>query len=511
MKHAFKKFMFSGLAILVGFYPALAQNSNPHHAKHQRYKLVDIGTFGGPQGNVNPEGNGGPYINHRGVVVGQTQNTTPLTSPLGFVCFPGPNVNHAFKHVHGKTIDLGALEPAEENCSDALGINNRGEIAGLSSSSVVDPLLGMNESRAVIWKDGELLDLGTFGGNDASASSINNRGQVAGFALNDIPDPFSLFGFFFNGSSNSTQTRAFLWENGKMKDLGTLGGPDAQAFPGNINERGQVPGASYTNDILSPLGLPTVHPFLWDGRKMIDMGSLGGDFAFPVALTNHAEAIGISFLADDVSQHGFLWSNGVMHDLGTLGGTIGEANAINEKGDVVGDAYFPGDAVRHALLWRNGSRKDLGVLPGDICSAAWWINSQGQVIGNSGQCGFGIRSFIWENGEMANLNDLVTPKSDVVLDDAIMIADNGDIAINGRPAGCDDHEICGHPYLLIPIGDCDDDLSTKITAQQSSPDTHGTPAKLPLHSLRVTRTVDPTQRTLDRMRLTARGAFRRSD
>ena len=197
------------------------------------------------------------------------------------------------------------------------------------------------------------------------------------------------------------------------------------------------------------------------------MGTLGGHFAFPVALTNHGESIGNSLLADDLSQHGFLWSNGVMQDLGTLGGTIGEANAINEKGEVVGDAYFPGDAVRHALLWHNGNRKDLGVLPGDICSAAWGINRQGQVIGNSGQCGFGIRSFIWENGEIANLNDLVTPKSDVVLDDAIMIADNGDIAINGRPPGCDDHEFCGHPYLLIPIGDADDELSAKITAQQS--------------------------------------------
>ncbi len=178
-------------------------------------------------------GNGGPYINHRGVVVGRDPEYNSAYISPGLCLLSGAKPeDHAFKHVHGKTIDLGALEPAEENCSDALGINNRGEIAGLSSSSVVDPLLGMNESRAVIWKDGELLDLGTFGGNDASASWMDDRGQVAGFALNDISDPFSLFGFFFNGSSNSTQTRAFLWENGKMKDLGTLGGPECPGVPG---------------------------------------------------------------------------------------------------------------------------------------------------------------------------------------------------------------------------------------------------------------------------------------
>ncbi len=497
MKHDLSKLMLTaGLSLLLTL-PLKAQNSMAHHAKHQRYRLVDIGTFGGPQGFVNPEGNGGPYINHRGMVVGQTQNTTPLSPTAnGFLCFPGPTVNHAFKYLHGTTMDLGALEPSDQNCSNALGINDLGEIVGQSSSLIVDPLLGTDEIRAVIWENGKIRDLGTFGGNEASASSINNRGQVAGFALNDIPDPFSIFGSFFNGSSNSTQTRAFLWENGKMKDLGTLGGPDAIAFPGNINQRGQVPGVSYTNNIPGPpFGLPSLHPFLWDGKKMIDMGSLGGDFGFVFALNNRREAVGIDLLADDVAQHPFLWSKGVMHDLGTLGGTIGEADAINDSGEVVGSAYFPGDAVRHALLWRHGKMKDLGVLPGDICSAAWSINSQGQVVGNSGQCGFGGRAFIWENGEIANLNDLVMPKSDVVLDDVAMIADNGEIAVNGLPQGCEDGDVCGHPYLLIPIGDCDDELSAKITAQQtmSSVGIQGTVS-------RPTARVDPIQTALERFR-----------
>ena len=146
-------------------------------------------------------------------------------------------------------MDLGALAPSEDNCGDALGINNYGEIAGQSSTSEFDPLLGVNQMRAVVWKDGNIEDLGTFGGNESGASSINNRGQVAGFALNDIPDPYSILGYFFLGSQNSTQTRAFIWRDGVMHDLGTLGGNDAQAFPGYINDRGQVSGISYTNTI----------------------------------------------------------------------------------------------------------------------------------------------------------------------------------------------------------------------------------------------------------------------
>jgi len=68
---------------------------------------------------------------------------------------------------------------------------------------------------------------------------------------------------------------------------------------------------------------------------------------------------------------------------------------------------------------------------------------------------------------MADLNDLVIPKSDVVVVEPTVIADNGEIGVNGLPPGCTDIDACGHPYLLIPIGDCDDELAAKITALQN--------------------------------------------
>jgi uncharacterized membrane protein len=164
------------------------------------------------------------------------------------------------------------------NCNNALSINAKGEIAGISENGVYDSVIGITEIRAVRWKDGEIEDLGTFGGNYSAASGINDRDQVVGFALNAVPDPFSLF--FFAGT----------------QDLGSLGGPDSAA--GFLNERGQVAGVSYINSTPNPVtGVPTIDPFLWQSGKMVDLGTLGGTSASVNALNNRGQVIGFSNLA----------------------------------------------------------------------------------------------------------------------------------------------------------------------------------------------------------------------
>jgi probable HAF family extracellular repeat protein len=320
-----------------------------------------------------------------------------------------------------------------------------------------------------MWKNGVIADLRTLGGSDSSASGINNRGQIVGFALNTIPDPLSIIDFQIGGSTSGTQTRAFLWQNGQMEDLNTLGGPDA--FAAFINERGQVAGFSYTNSTVNATtGQPTTHPFLWQNGKMIDLGTLGGTFAGSVlpnflgGLNIRGEVIGLSTLAGDQGCSGnlngcivdpFLWSKGKMIDLfsTTAGGNPITADAINDNGEIVGGAAFSPNLPFDAYIWRDGVATDLGHLDGDCFSEAWAINVRDQVVVISFSCDFtNSRAALWSQGSLVDLNALIPTDSSLTLVWPLAINDRGEIAGLGVPEGCPsmNNNVCGHAFLLIP-------------------------------------------------------------
>ena len=462
--------LFAALAMPVG----VAAQDNPsqdHKPKHHQYRLIDMGTFGGAQSSVNDQVNGYPDLNKHGDLVGAAETLVPLNQySNGWPCFPGPNVNHAFRYQDGQTTDLGALSPSGTDCSNAQTINDSGEIVGVSENGVIDPVLGINEMHGFIFKHGHMADLGTLGGNVSYAGSINNRGQVVGFATNAIPDPNSMYYLLAQGSANGTQTRAFLWQDGAMQDLGTLGGPDAQA--GFVNEEGQVAGIAYLNSIVNPLtGIPTQDTFLWQNGRMRDLGNLGGTVGGPNDMNNRGQVVGTSNIAGDQLFHPFLWDGRRLLDLGTLGGSTGQAIAINDAGEVAAEGDLPGDQTHDAFLWRNGVVTDLGNL--GVTSFPYAISPSGQVVGASriDATPGNARAFLWENGgPMVDLNTLLPANSSLTLVFAETINERGEIGGTGVPAGCQpaDVDFCGHAYLLIPDGDCDDDCEGRIAASQTT-------------------------------------------
>ena len=437
----------------------------PVSAQQPHYELIDIGTLGGPNSYTSVNGEGNQILNDSGIV--SSMADTPASDPhapnfcYNSDCF----LAHAFRWQDGVVSDLGALLPGVNN-SAAGAINARGWSVGQSQNGEIDPLSGSPEIRAVLWAGGQIIDLGTLGGNESLAEYLNDAGQVIGAAANTTPDPFSFFGF-------GTQTRAFLWEHGVMRDLGTLGGPDAVgSFGGCVNERsGLVAGSSYTNSTPNAsTNIPTTDPFLWKNGIMTDLGTLGGVYGIAQCANNRGQVIGQSSLAETPGAclnqgsgcHAFLWHKGTLSDLGTLGGTFSIALWLNDAGEAVGGATTAGDQAFRATLWKQAVIKDLGTLPGDCFSRADAINSKGQIVGGSFNCDTNTaRAVLWNNGSIIDLNDLIPANANLQLVGGININARGEILAAGMLPDGNIHDV-----LLVPCGgsqavmaDCDGDGS----------------------------------------------------
>jgi probable HAF family extracellular repeat protein len=411
----------------------LSAQDKPHH--HQ-YKLMQVGTFGGPDSDslVGPAGSSVNYFNSQGATGGMaaTNTSDPFYPNCWYDCF----VNHALRFENGNLTDLGALPGNNGNNSSAsFGLNDSGLIVGVSENGAIDPLTGYPEYHAVVWRHGVVSDLGTLGGSVSQAFAVNNQGRAVGVAANAVPDQYaSGLGPATTWNSSwtvTTQQRAFLWDGGKLQDLGTLGGNDAVAY--FVNAGGQVAGISYTNTTPNPTtGLPTQDPFLWDHGTMVDLGSLGGTSGVVYWLNNRGQVAGQSNLAGDQLFHAFFWDRGVLTDLGTLGGDTSTTYWLNDAGDVVGSSLITGNQVSHAFLWQHGMMTDLGTVSGDESSIANAINAGGQIVGESCSSQGACRAFLWENGgPMVDLNTLVKRPSNLHLQFANAIADSGEILAYG--------------------------------------------------------------------------------
>jgi probable HAF family extracellular repeat protein len=465
MSDTLKCIATASVVALLASTPDLCAQNSPQQ-KHHHYKLIDIGALPGKSiysTRVTSDGSTPTefeqVLNDHGMLVGGAD--TGIANPYGN-CFNPFNqivecyVQHAFVWQKGKLSDLGTLPGGVS--SFAYYVSDNGLVTGGSENGNFDPNVGTPEYHAALWYGGAITDLGTLGGTSSLGTGVNDASQVTGFAQRAVEDPFSIAGL-------GTQTRAFLWQNGKMQDLKTLGGPDS--FAQYINNAGQIAGVSYTSNTPDPnTGLPPLDPFLWEKGKMKDLGNLGGtnDFLGPFlyGLNDSGEVVGQMALAGDQYAHAFLWNGETILDLNALGGGLGGnyslAAGLNDASQVIGWATLPGDQVNHATLWSNGVTTDLGTVHADPCSVAESINSIGQVVGASqsaaGGCDYYTTAFLWENGgPSVDLNELIPPHSSLFLVGAQWINDDGEITGRGAPAGCGDADICGHAFVLIP---CDE-------------------------------------------------------
>ena len=325
-------------------------------------------------------------------------------------------------------VDLGTLGGS---MSFAQAINNYGQIVG-GSSLPGDPVdaLGNPIVHAFLYSNGLLTDLGTLGGDSSYANAINDAGQVAGVSF--LPGNPMTYGDFTR--------HGFLYSGGAKTDLGTLGGPFGSAALG-INNAGQVVG-----DADLPNG--SLRGFLYSNGVMQQIPMPAADYSVAFAINNYGLVVGGMRLASNFDYHAFTFDSRTQQltDLGTLGGRFCQAVSVNDAGWIAGESSLPGppDAESlHAFVYQ-GSMVDLGTLPGDTYSSAAHINAAGQVVGWSVPADFNTyRGFLWSNGVMQDLNALIPANSGWQISFASGINDFGQIVGVGVRNGQ------SHAVLLI--------------------------------------------------------------
>jgi probable HAF family extracellular repeat protein len=193
-------------------------------------------------------------------------------------------------------------------------------------------------ARAFLWDDGVIQDLGTLGAPYAVPTDINDRGQVVGWSRVDW----------------STPAHAFFWDHGTMLDLGEVDvyGSDKPEFNQvRINDRGQVLGNR------RPPYDPGGEAFLWENGVTQTV-----PLAFAAGLNDRGQVAGFVWhdSAGVRQRRAAVWEDGVVTELGTLGGGDSWARAISNSGWVVGGSYINKYDDAHAFRWRDGRLEDLG-------------------------------------------------------------------------------------------------------------------------------------------------------
>lgn len=248
---------------------------------YSEFQMKNLGTLGGATSYAYG-------INRSGQVVGHADTKSGTT--------------HAFLYEKGKMADIGTLGGSN---SFAYGINDAGQIVGQAQTT-------SGTYHAFVYQHGGMTDLGSFAGGNSTAYRINNNGIIVGSSY-----------------INATDFHAFSYQNGVMKDLGNGPGyTDSEAF--GINDKGDIVGYTETADASQVRG------FIYKNGQLTNLPSLGGNSSYAADINKRGVTAGYSQIGDG-SFHSVAYVPKITFDLGTLPqGVFSFALAVNNHNDIVG-------------------------------------------------------------------------------------------------------------------------------------------------------------------------------
>ena len=223
----------------------------------------------------------------------------------------------------GRPTDLGTLKSDSNGMSKAQGINQNGEIVGWADTDSGKP-------HAFLYSNGIMREISEL---HSDANAITNDGLITGWLRTDA----------------NANAQAFLCSGGKTQLLESLGS-DLSCEGMDLNEHGIVCGWTHTKP-----GDAT-HAVIWKQGKLIDIGTLGGDKSSAHGINIENEVVGWSRTRkdDDRETHAFLWIGDHMIDMNPTGWIHSVANDINDNGWIVGRGTNANGERRGFVLKRVG-------------------------------------------------------------------------------------------------------------------------------------------------------------
>ena len=308
------------------------------------YSVTDLGLDGSAALDINDRG---AVLFRRGGVPSIYRDGAVQTLPTGCIQYgnaindkgdvAGAGSSRPILYSRGTCHDLGTLGGSFGNAND---VNRERQVTGAAN------LAGDAVAHAFLYSDGVMRDLGSFGGA-SKGSAINSEGEVAGTA------------------DTSTGSREFLYRHHVMKDLGTLGG--SYSTGNAINDKGHVVGTSRLPCSSAPCkpAEPVEHAFIYADGRMRDLDTLGSWDSVAYGINNSGQVVGFLTNNDEFEDfRAFVYTDGAMHvvndflDDSGAGWTLLWANAINDSGQIVAHGAIDRQFGQiHAVLLTPSRRK----------------------------------------------------------------------------------------------------------------------------------------------------------
>ncbi|HEV2145922.1 MAG TPA: Ig-like domain-containing protein [Longimicrobiaceae bacterium] len=283
---------------------------------------------------------------------------------------------------------LGTLGGAD---SKGLDLNARGDVVGSAQTA-------SGETRAFLWRNGTLTDLGAGLAGPSRATAISNDGTVV-------------------GTYESGCTRSFVWKDGARTAIaGCSSAVDVNDAGTIVFSESRILRGGTLIDLQASTGTAMYGSFRVNAQDVVlgeIHGICGGGFC-----TFGPMLIAPPYGGADVTAHR---SGGWAVDLNDRGDVAAVCSGgSGQSGRCAGQLFLSGGQTIRLLLGGMGALVERGSVTA--------INNQRQVVGVTGPAPDG-RPFLWEGGRAYRIE---VRGGGWVLDGAVEINDAGQVLAHGR-------------------------------------------------------------------------------